>query len=155
MGEYIAVQRRTFFARDHAGLQPVFYARHGDLVKVASSPKALVALPGVSRALNRVALADALCHRYPDPGETFYQAVRRLPSGCLALVAGGNVTVQRYWDPFPASGRRHLSEDGEEEQFAALQERAVARCLPAGRAGIFLSGGLDSVTIASCASGAK
>lgn len=146
-------QRRgeLIVARDHAGLCPVFYATHGGSISFAASPQALVALPGVSRELNRVALADALCRRFPDVEETFFAAVRRLPSGCMIVVRGGAIAVHRYWDPFATARTLGSIHDHIQEQFEEWQTRAVRRCVDLGPSAIFLSGGLDSVGIATIA----
>jgi hypothetical protein len=61
------------------GSHPLFYAEIGSRVLFAASPLHLLDQPGVSRALNRAALADHLCHRWPAPHETLFAAVRRVP----------------------------------------------------------------------------
>jgi asparagine synthetase B (glutamine-hydrolysing) len=62
----------------------------------------------------------------------------------------GRREVVQYWNPMP--GSTFQWETGNiVEKFDAALERAVRRCLTAGRTGIFLSGGLDSVSIAALA----
>lgn len=135
--------------RDHVGLHPVFYAQHGQWVSVGASAQALAQLPGVSPKLNRAALADALCSRYPDHEETFFASVRRLPGGCVLRIARGRLLVERYWDPV---GTREETDDRAYlDRFAAVQEQAVRRTMTDQNVGIFLSGGLDSVSIAAIA----
>jgi asparagine synthase (glutamine-hydrolysing) len=152
-GEFAVViadrlSREVIVARDHVGLQPVFYARHGESISFAPSTHALTRLRGVSNTPNRVALADALCHRYPDPEETFFADVRRLPGGAFMTIRAGRVYVERYWDPLPVTPRRDGDRPCDDVQFSSRQRRAVLRAMEGGPAGIFLSGGLDSVSIA-------
>ena len=144
-------QEKLFAVRDQVGAWPLFYAeREGGLV-LSSSLDALLGEPGVSRELNRAALADHLCNRWPDPGETYYEAVRRVPPGHALRQDRSGVGVYRYWNPAPPDRPVRWVERDELERFEALMEQAVARPLELGSAGIFLSGGLDSVSVAAVA----
>jgi asparagine synthase (glutamine-hydrolysing) len=109
----------------------------------------------VSNELNRAALADHLAHRWPDPGETYFSAIRRVPPAHV-LVAGPHGTrIDRYWSPVPADGEIDWVAGDELEQFEELFAAAVTRFLDLGRAGIYLSGGLDSVSVAAFAARAS
>src|SRR3989442_5462200 len=68
-------------ARDPHGLYPFFYAEQGDDLFLSASVEALVRHPRISASVDRVALADHLCHRWPRLDATYFQAVRRLPGG--------------------------------------------------------------------------
>jgi asparagine synthetase B (glutamine-hydrolysing) len=141
---------RAIVARDPLGSCPLFYAEANSHVLFAVSPRALLNQPGVSRAVNRAALADHLCHRWPDLHETFFAAVRRLPMGWRAAISGGRVHVERFWDPAPEDRPvQWLTAD--EIHFDKTFDRAIDRCLQDGPTGIFLSGGLDSISVAAFA----
>lgn len=140
-------------ARDHMGHYPLFFAVHGNVVSVAPAPQTLVAHPEISRELNRAALADALCRRYPDANETFYQHVRRVPASGRLHIGGGEVRTELYWHPAAVRSTRSVrSEDEAFELFEHLQHQAVRRCLDGARTAVFLSGGLDSTSVAAVAS---
>src|SRR4029453_11203085 len=104
-----------------------------------------IAQPDVSRTLNRVALADHLCFRWPDPHETAFEAVRRMPPGWRAVISGRRLRLNRYWDPAPEGAPIQWLSGEDTLEFDQLFERAVDRCLHYGPSGIFLSGGWDSV----------
>lgn len=141
----------TFYlARDPLGVQPVFYAEQDGRLLAASSPEALFR-QGVSPALSRIALADHICHRWPDPGETYFESVRRLPPGHVLVDRPSARTVRRYWNPAPPDRAVTWVEEHELERFDALMDQAVGRALELGPIGIFLSGGLDSVSVAAVA----
>jgi asparagine synthetase B (glutamine-hydrolysing) len=141
----------TRVLRDPLGSYPLFYAERADAVLFAARPQVLLAQPGVSRDLNRAAIADHLCKRWPDDQETFFSAVRRVPPGWQVVVSRGVVEARRYW--FPTNDPHHIEwlTDDDVEEFDALLDRAVARGLNRGRAGVFLSGGFDSVSVAAVA----
>src|SRR5262249_24156234 len=144
-------RNRVIVARDPMGLHPLFYAERPRTVHIATTPQRLVDVPGVSRALNLPLLADHLCRRYASATPTYVAAVGRVPAGYRAIVSRGDVRLERSWDPFPADGPREWLTERECDAFDEVLERAVTRTLHAKRAAVFLSGGLDSGTVAAIA----
>jgi asparagine synthetase B (glutamine-hydrolysing) len=142
---------RAILVRDPMGSHPLFYAEAGSCVLFAVSPGRLLGRAGVSREFNRAAIADHLCHRWPDPHETFFKAVRRVPAGSRAVLSKGRLQFDRYWDPAPVGRPLQWLTREEASGFDDVFERAVKRCLCHGKAGIFLSGGLDSISVAAVA----
>jgi asparagine synthase (glutamine-hydrolysing) len=140
---------RAILARDPIGSHPLFYVEDKSRILFAASAQVLIEQPGISRALNRAALADHLCCRWPDPGETFFASVRRVPPGWRAIVSSGRLHLERYWDQM-LQDRQWVTHD-EIAQFDEVFDRAVDRCLRTGPTGIFLSGGLDSISVAAVA----
>ena len=143
--------RSALLARDPLGICPLFYATRGDDIVLSTSIDALLGCDGVSPALNRVALADHLCHRWPDREETYFEAIKRVPACHALLIEDGTPRLHRYWDPAPPGEEMDWVAEGELEQFHELFDQAVNRCLSLGPVGIFLSGGLDSVSVAGVA----
>ena len=144
-------RERLLCARDRMGIHPLYYAEADGALFASTSLDALVAQPEVPDALNREALGDRLCSRWLDVHETYYAAVRRLPAGHVLLRGGAETTVRRYWNPAPLGQPMDWIRDDAVERFDDAFSRAVTRCLDSGPAGIFLSGGLDSVSIAALA----
>jgi asparagine synthase (glutamine-hydrolysing) len=140
--------------RDPLGVYPLFTTDVGDELLVSPSIECLLAQPGVSAQVNVPALADHLLQRWPDRSETYFSSVRRVPSGQALRLARGERRLYRYWEPAPLEGPVDWITEGELESFDEVLERAVARCLQRGAAGIFLSGGLDSVSVAAAAAAA-
>ncbi len=138
--------------RDQIGAWPLFYAPANGQPVFAASLEALLRQPGVSSEVNRAALADHLLSRWPDPGETYYAHVRRVPPGhVLRTGRGGSPALRRYWNPAPPDRKIQWLDRNEVERFENVMEEAVARPLNVGSPGIFLSGGLDSVSVAAIA----
>ncbi len=138
-------------ARDRTGLYPLFYAEGGRNFLVSTSIDALLRFPGVPSTLDRATLASDLMLRGPGPEETYFSAVKRLAPGCFLESHGATRRVARYWDPAPPGMPGRWAREDEREQFDTLLEQAVRRGLELGRAGIFLSGGIDSVGVATVA----
>src|SRR5262249_25808952 len=113
--------------------------------------QALLASPDVSRELDGSALALYLLHdHYPSPATPLRQ-VRKLPAAHRLVADAAGVRVERYWSLKEAW---EAPEHAEREE--ALVHRLDARLGESVRrrwrsdvpAGVFLSGGLDSGTIA-------
>jgi asparagine synthase (glutamine-hydrolysing) len=141
-------RQRLICARDQLGSQPLFYAEQPDGILLSSSLQRLLSHPAVSRELNRAALVDHLCHRWPDAGETHFASVRRVPVAHALVWRGGGLEIEPYWQ---LSTPAKWIDDDELDEFDGLLERAVRRQLSLGPAGVFLSGGFDSVSIAAVA----
>lgn len=136
--------------RDPLGNHPLFFAEASGQVFVSPAIGLLTQQPGVSRDLNRVAMADFVMQRTLAYQDTFFESVRRVPAGHALIFERNNLRLHRYWDPAPG-GQVNWTGTAEVERFDELFDRAVSRCMSFGPAGIFLSGGLDSVAVAAAA----
>ncbi len=147
-------RKHLFLAvRDHLGVHPLFYARTSDGFVLAPSISAVLRHPRVSGDLNRPALADHILQRWPVPDETSFEAVRRVPPASLLRAGSVGSSIVQYWDPLPLGREIDWIPEDELPRFHDLFLQAVRRCLSAGPPSIFLSGGLDSVSIATLAVG--
>jgi len=138
-------------ARDPLGGHSLFYARTDSGLFVSPSTNALVLEPAVSAKVNRALLADNFCRRWSVPDETYYEDVKRVPSGHVLRVRGGSLEATRYWDPSPPGQPVNWASEDEVDRFDDVLDRAVERWLDFGPAAIYLSGGLDSISVAAVA----
>jgi asparagine synthase (glutamine-hydrolysing) len=148
-------RRRVQIAHDHIGIQPLFYARRGSAWLFSASADALAAQDGVSRAIDAVVLSEWLCGWFPAAEDTAYRDVKRLrPATVLTITPDGHRSA-RYWDPAPSDEPIDWLRDSDIERFDELLDRAVARTTEAAKqSAIFLSGGIDSITVAAAAADA-
>ena len=146
-----AARDLLFCVRDRMGIYPFFYADTGRELLASTSVDAITRHPRVSTAPNREALADRLCGRFYNVHETYLADVQRLAPGHVLRVAGGERRTYRYWNPEPPRSASDWVRDDASERFEVALEEAVNRSMVFGSAGIFLSGGLDSVSIAALA----
>jgi asparagine synthase (glutamine-hydrolysing) len=137
-------------ARDRVGIYPLFRAKCGSERLFAVGIPELLRDPRVSRKVSRVALAEQLCQRWGAADETPYTAVKRVPAGTFLRICRESESTTRYWEPVTAEGIDWVGED-QLGEFDDLFEQAVDRGQGTGQAGIFLSGGFDSVSIAAMA----
>ena len=146
-------ERTLFYARDHIGVKPCYYAATAQGFAFASTVDAVLAAPGVGDAFDEAVVAQSLTHgNVSDASRTFFKQVRKLPPGhsiTFAVDAPSAPRLERHWQPEHAPAVRHASDDGYAEEFIALYDQAIGvRLHGADPVGVHLSGGLDSSSIA-------
>lgn len=152
---YDAHRKKLVLARDRMGKKPLYWLHEKNTVFMfASEPKALLAHRGVKKEIDPSALNAYFALDYVPTPASIYRGISKLEPGTFLVYEEGQIRKEKFWNPefkeSPISFRealvgldRHLSE--------ATQKRLVAD-VPVG---IFLSGGLDSSTIAYYAAKAK
>jgi asparagine synthase (glutamine-hydrolysing) len=147
-----ARKKLLFCARDHFGVKPFYYADLGDLFLFSNTLDCLRQHPEVSGDLNDAAIGDFLLFGLNcDAATTSFRDIRRLPAAHAMTISSEGLRLQRYWSP-PTDGRiRYQRAEDYVEHFQILLQGAVADRMTPDRTGIWLSGGLDSGTIAATA----
>ncbi len=135
--------------RDPIGTFPLFWAETGSALVLSSATDTLLAPSLVPPALNRAVVANHLRKQWPDVQETYIEGVRRVAPGHTFTSKDHLRFVARTWDPWQRGSV--WSAPGNVDDFEELFVQAVHRCLDRGPIGIFLSGGLDSASIAALA----
>jgi asparagine synthase (glutamine-hydrolysing) len=144
--------RRLQCVRDLMGARPFFYAQSVDAFYFSNTLEVLRLAPGISSELDPQFIGDFLLQEWCSDGQrTVYRDIHRLPPGHTLVYSDGNLSVRSYTD-FSVEGPLCLKRPQEYvEQFQELLENAVRDRLPRGPSAIFLSGGLDSTSIAAVA----
>jgi len=142
-----------FLARDRLGKKPLYWSDSAGGVTFASELKALREALPARPSLAPDATASFLRFGFVPEGQCILAGVRKLPPAHfleLNLRSGG-LRVQRYWrlvlEPEPATSFR----DAQDELREQLQESVRLRLRSDVPLGVFLSGGLDSGTVAGLA----
>lgn len=153
-GIWDASQQRLFCARDHMGVKPFYYAALGPCVIFSNTLDCVRLHPSVSDRLNDTAIADFLLFNLnQDKATTTFADIQRLPPAHTATWSGSNLRLQRYWTlpvDEPIYYRRHQDYV---DCFRELLRTTVGDRIRTDRVGIFMSGGLDSTTLAASARG--
>jgi asparagine synthase (glutamine-hydrolysing) len=141
------IQRRLWLVRDRLGVKPLYYTHQDGRLVFGSEIKALLAVPGVSRTLDPVALDAYLALNYVPGPRTIWQGIEQLPPGHILTTTGGDHTIAPYWDVH--FGRdRYTSRAQAVADIRALCDDAVRlRLVSDVPLGAFLSGGLDSSAV--------
>lgn len=150
-----ARQRSLFLARDRLGIRPLFYTLVEGALVFGSEIKALLADRRVRAELDPIALDQIFTYWSTLSPRTVFRGIVELPPGHFLQARQGTFTVQRYWQPsFPANdAERGAGPDAEAECAERLRELLIDATRIRLRAdvpvGAYLSGGLDSSTIAA------
>jgi asparagine synthase (glutamine-hydrolysing) len=141
--------RTLHLARDHFGARPLYFARSGSRVAVASSPSALRKLVADDGGIDTASIADYIViGERTSPDATFFRNLRLLPPAHRAAGTKAGFTVSRYWD-YPTAGEITASTLAEtRRELMSLYGAAVRDRLRAKRVSVELSGGLDSTSLA-------
>jgi len=144
--------RELWLVRDRMGIKPVYYSVHDGRIVFASEIKALLEDPGQRRAIDEEAFFHYLSFLTTPAPMTLFEGIRKVPNATwLRVSEDGSIEEKIYWDALAQA--EDLSSASEDEIAARLldelrtsvQYRKVAD-VPMG---IFLSGGIDSSTVAA------
>jgi asparagine synthase (glutamine-hydrolysing) len=145
-------RQRLFSARDHFGVKPLFYANVGEVLLVSNTLDCIRQHPAVSDRLDDLAIADFLLFDgIQEPGATTFAEIRRLPPAHILTSEYGKISTRRYWELSVSSPVDYRRPSDYIERFLELLDLAVDDRLPTEGAGVLMSGGLDSTTVAASA----
>jgi asparagine synthase (glutamine-hydrolysing) len=144
-------RRRLLLVRDRVGVKPLYYASFqgpdGPALVFGSEPKALLPVPGVSRALDPVALDAYLDLYYVPPPLSMFAGIRQLPPGHVLTWQAGKLEIRRWWDAEPKVVEERSLATWAEIVAPVLEDAILCRTVADVPLGAFLSGGIDSSTI--------
>jgi len=149
-----ASNRTLFCARDRLGKKPFYYFWDGRLFAFASEIKALLAHPDIPTRFNESLLPEYLAFGYTSGEETLFAGIRKLlPGHFLLLRPEGEryaLEVRCYWDV----PRHEAVEERDDATWirecrTRLEDAVQTRLMSDVPLGVFLSGGVDSSTIAA------
>jgi asparagine synthase (glutamine-hydrolysing) len=142
-----------FLARDRVGKKPLYWARLGRGLAFASELKALRRALPRSPSIDPIGLEAFLTCGFVREGLCILGGVEKLPPGhWLRLdTASGAIEVQRYWTLELEPDRSLTFGRAAEACLEALRESVRLRLRSDVPLGVFLSGGLDSGSVAALA----
>ena len=148
-----ARRQSVLLVRDAMGIKPLYWTRACDGVVFGSELKALLVFPGVSRALDPVAVRDHLTYLWAPAPRTMLRDVHKLEPGSAVWVRGGCVERQWHWAANPAMQPLIPRTDSQaiDEVRDAVRTAVLRQMVSDVPVGAFLSGGLDSSAVVAFA----
>jgi asparagine synthase (glutamine-hydrolysing) len=141
-------RRRLVAARDRVGIKPLYYAEIGQGLMLASEAGALLRLFERKPEPEPMALAYVMTLGYvPAPWSIWCGIYKMEPGHLLMWEPGKGVRQRRYWE-----APRSIDEETKNyrEEYQALFESVLTEHLLSDvPVGLFLSGGLDSSSVAA------
>jgi asparagine synthase (glutamine-hydrolysing) len=145
--------RMLLAARDRFGIKPLLYTVHDGTLIVASEAKAIRAA-GVPLRWDEGSFFHCMQLQYMHFDRTLFEGIYQVRPGHYLLATDGHVQSHRYWDhDYPRADERAAADPEElTAMFRAQLDEAVRLRLRADvPVACFLSGGLDSASVAGIA----
>ena len=144
-------RKALFAARDRLGIKPFYYRFDGKTFLFGSEIKAILAHPGVRAEFNVGMLSEYLAFGYLSGSQTMFAGINKLPPAhTLEIDSAGKLNLQSYWDltvPVDSEGQpREFYVKSYREMLESCVSSHLMSDVPLG---VFLSGGLDSSTVAA------
>lgn len=147
---------RLFLSRDRFGKKPLYYSLQDGAFAFASELEALVKHRGIAADISFKGLQKYFAYGFIPAPLSLYEQVHKLPGGYNLFfdIASQHCATGRYWE-FVLEPFDEIPKNPEEEWGEIIRElllNAVRRRLMSDvPLGVFLSGGIDSSSIAACA----
>ena len=141
-------KRRLIVGRDRVGIKPIFYANRRGRLLFGSELKAVLTAFGERPAVDRDAIYDYLTYNYIPAPKTAYEDIQKLPAGHVLVIENGNLRTECYWDLAIAPRGDVAEPQAIELARECLTDAVQSHLLSDVPVGVFLSGGMDSSSIA-------
>ena len=141
-----------YLATDRFRVHPLFYYKDIEKLVFASTMKGVMASPfPIKRTINPEAIVNVVATSFIPTPQTIFREVEKLPAGHILTYHKGEIKIEPYWDISflkpdgvgQAELTRKLKAHFAEAISVRLEEDNVSD-----NVGTFLSGGVDSSTIA-------
>lgn len=144
-------KRELFIARDRLGVKPLFYFHTDKYFAFSSELKSLLAILPFNKEIDYNSFSLYMYLAYvPDPLCMFKGINKLQPGHFLKIDSDGRLENKKYWDVTNFGGREvNKDADLREELLYLLNDAVMLQKRSDVPMGIFLSGGLDSSTIAA------
>jgi asparagine synthase (glutamine-hydrolysing) len=149
--------RILFCARDHLGQKPLFYSEinnaTGRSFIFCTSPTGILNHSRATKDIDPQGVFNILMGRTcNEESVTLFSGIKRLSAGFFLQVNDTEVKLQRYWKPMPGKPIRYADNNQYAEGLNEKIEKSVSACINTNLpVSSFLSGGLDSSTVACMA----
>lgn len=141
-------KKELLLARDRMGKKPLYYSVVSNTLIFASELKALLQHPLVTRELNLNALNEYLTFEYVPTPHTIFKNIQKLEASEYLIFRDGAISKKdSYWKV--DFQKQNISfEDAVGKLDKLLNDAVSCRLMSDVPLGVFLSGGLDSSTVA-------
>jgi asparagine synthase (glutamine-hydrolysing) len=145
------LKEELFVARDRVGEKPFYYAVTDTKEFIfASEIKTIVATNLIDLTIDMRSVAHFLSKLYVHPNHSIYKNINSLPAGHFGIFKNQTLEIHRYWNPSHFEQKLSYMEAIEQLDYLfthSIKDQLIAD-VPVS---VFLSGGLDSSTVAAYA----
>ena len=149
-------ERTLLLARDRYGIKPLYISQQGNTFAFGSEQKAILAMSGFQRQLDKPALLEYFTFQNIFTDRTLLEDIQLLQAGSYATLdlkkTRPALRITQYWDFDFREPAEYFSDNEYREELDRLFQQAVNRQLVTDvEIGSYLSGGMDSGSITAIA----
>ena len=149
-------RQELFLARDRFGKKPLYFSQLAGSFIFGSELKALEQFAGFKKEIDQNSLAKYLIYDFVPSPHSIFKNTQKLDGGHFLVAGAKSFKIEKYFDPDTDYQKHAIPEKitfkKAEETFLNLFEKAVEKRLIADvPLGVFLSGGIDSSSVAAIA----
>lgn len=145
-------EKKLILGRDRMGIKPLHYTISSNSFIFASELKAIIAHPDAIRKIDPVSLRKYLSYEYVPCPRTIFQEIYKLPSGHVLVYKDRKTELTKYWElKFHQNliSKKKKTEEYQEQFIYIFKESVKKRLISDVPLGVFLSGGVDSSSLAA------
>lgn len=135
-------KKKIILARDRFGEKPLYWTLAQGTLAFASEPKALFLHPLIKKDLDLSSFFKYFFYEYVPSPHTIFKDIKKLEPGSYLVWENGTIRIAFYYH---LSLKAHEKDDGLERRIEEAVKNRLVSDVPLG---VFLSGGIDSSTIA-------
>lgn len=144
-------RQRLWLVRDRLGVKPLFFAKITGQIVFASSVRTILSHPNFSKEPDwQVASHYLTTTRLSMGRRTIYQGIQQLQPAEQLIAENGRAVIRKYWH-YPTDRSSLPFEAAVDSLHKELRESVQLRLKSDIPVGMFLSGGVDSSTLAAVA----
>ncbi|MFN4083077.1 MAG: asparagine synthase (glutamine-hydrolyzing) [Bacteroidia bacterium] len=154
IGAWHTPTQQLYLSRDRFGVKPLYYWFNGKTLVFASEIKAILKHPDFKKELNAEALNEYFTFQNLFTFQTFFKGIILLPPANTVKINSESTLVKHvsWWDYDFTKPNENMTADEAKEGTLHYFKQAVKRQMVADvPVGTYLSGGMDSGSIASIA----
>src|SRR3989344_3114838 len=144
---YDSKSKALILARDRMGKKPLYWGVFGNCLLFGSEPKSLFDHPAFKKELDLYSLNKYLSYEYIPTPHSIYKGVYKLEPASYLVWHGGRADIKSFWH-ISSGGSKLSFEESLNRLDGLFSESVEMRMVSDVPLGVFLSGGIDSSTIA-------
>lgn len=140
-------EKTIFGARDRMGIKPMLYYHNNNQLAISSELKSILASGITPKEINKTAVEDLFLYGSVQFPKTFIEGINSIPPASYFTFKNGTLEIKSYWS-FPITTNKDITFEDAVEKFREEYREAIKlRLISDRKVGIFLSSGIDSVSI--------
>lgn len=140
-------KQQLFIARDRLGIKPLYISQQAGYLAFATEAKAILALPGVEKAIDPQALEQYLALGYVPAPLSMFAGIGKLPVASYLLINDAGISQQQYWQPDFSQPQQRTEQQWVQAIRSQLEQSVEMQMVSDVPIGAFLSGGVDSSAV--------